>query len=649
MVTDLHKPERVTGWVLAGVLFFHLVLVRVSAGTMLLAAVVLFVGAILRGRRILVPSWMGRVLLLLGVALVAAVPSGVHPTVVLGGMAGVAGAMFLLRPVTPARGLKVLLCILVTLTAIILKPYETVGAAFVVLDVVVLLVLAEQIHRPPEAVLSLWVSLMRSLRVVVPVAIVVTMVFWLFPNLSIYTPPAFTGFSGGGVLNPGVTAELIQSRRVALVARFSRDQEIPPAGDLYWRGQVLENNEGLRWSRVGASFDRARSLQQTAPQPDGTGWRYSQEMMSNRGGIVPALDHAVFVEASRDGQDVAVLDIGGAVLTAVGVGPLKLDVASSADRVADAPLPLVSDGATYVPKEIWENPDIAEIAGRVVPPARSTTENLAALADYLRDSGFVYTRRPGRMPDLARFLVKQRRGFCEHYAAAAANLLRLGGVPARIVTGYRGGEWNPWLRTITVRDSEAHAWVEAWDAPSQRWLRFDPTDSVAPDLTAQLEREMDSDRWPWYRLALSYGSAAATSANARVEEIFTRVSSSEVWGYLPPILAGFYLLAALGWLIRNHRKRSASGPASAAILVREDLERRAARFSRPRRAGETPLAWLERLRRAATGPAETDALDEFVKDYERGVYRANGPDVSSELRMGAKRLCHIWKTSPSGV
>jgi hypothetical protein len=104
------------------------------------------------------------------------------------------------------------------------------------------------------------------------------------------------------------------------------------------------------------------------------------------------------------------------------------------------------------------------------------------------------------------------------------------------------------------------------------------------------------------------------------------------------------MLGALGWLVRNHLKRRSAGPAEAAALLLDELEHAAARAHRQRRAGETPLAWLARLHRQAGEGSEGEALDIFAKGYESGVYRAEGADVSPDLRMAARRLRRIWKT-----
>jgi protein-glutamine gamma-glutamyltransferase len=78
------------------------------------------------------------------------------------------------------------------------------------------------------------------------------------------------------------------------------------------------------------------------------------------------------------------------------------------------------------------------------------------------------------------FMFRTRRGFCEHYASAFTMLARAAGVPARVVTGYQGGEFNPISGRLVVRQSEAHAWSEVW-LEGRGWTRVDPTGAVAPD------------------------------------------------------------------------------------------------------------------------------------------------------------------------
>jgi hypothetical protein len=71
--------------------------------------------------------------------------------------------------------------------------------------------------------------------------------------------------------------------------------------------------------------------------------------------------------------------------------------------------------------------------------------------------------------------MEKREGFCVHFASAAALMLRARGVPARVVAGFASFGYDPWLKRWTVREREAHSWVELWDGEQKQWLIIDPT------------------------------------------------------------------------------------------------------------------------------------------------------------------------------
>jgi protein-glutamine gamma-glutamyltransferase len=126
---------------------------------------------------------------------------------------------------------------------------------------------------------------------------------------------------------------------------------------------------------------------------------------------------------------------------------------------------------------------------------RSTINNAL---QFFRTQGFRYSLAPGQYKknDLDEFLFHRRVGFCEHYAASFATLMRLAGIPARVVVGYLGGEYNDLGRFFLVRQAETHAWCEVWLADSG-WTRVDPTSAVAPgraslDLNSFLARRIAS-------------------------------------------------------------------------------------------------------------------------------------------------------------
>lgn len=113
---------------------------------------------------------------------------------------------------------------------------------------------------------------------------------------------------------------------------------------------------------------------------------------------------------------------------------------------------------------------------------------------YFAAQGFKYTLTPPTLSGdhIDSFLFESKQGFCAHYASAHAVMLRLVGVPARVVTGYHGGEYNPNGQYLNVYDSSAHAWVEYY-SPNQGWLRIDPTGAVSPTRISQgLEASLDT-------------------------------------------------------------------------------------------------------------------------------------------------------------
>lgn len=547
---------------------------------------------------------------------------------------GLLGAALLMRPVSPGRGLWVLLCAILLLAAITLQESETVNGTFIVMDVAALMIIAQQLHTPPEAEVRIWESLWRSLRLVIPVAIVVTMVFWLFPAISSQTSAAFVGYSGSDVLSPGDSSELRVSRRVAFIATFPAAGEVPSAAELYWRGQILEKNEGLRWSR---DPQRINSAPVPAPSsPVVATWHYVQK--SERDGAFAALDRPVAVTARRDGRQVSAIQTGGSVFTAFGSG--SLDVSSSSSPADDPPSSDVAAGDLGVPDKIRSDPALVALVSQLLDSRNPLARNLQSLGGFLESRGFTYTLKPGAMPpdDIAGFLLKYQKGYCEHYAAVSAGLLRAGGIPARVVTGFRGGSWNPWLRTISVRDSDAHAWVEAWDASARHWLRFDPTSFVAPALSSSIEIDRDPSLWPWYRMVGSYSQAMFTQAGSHLKNLLPRPEAPARWpDFL--IFAISALAVGAGFVLWRRRKKSTHPEATCL----ERLEKHAALKNLPRLPGETPLAWLARLGRSSTGGSGLPALREFAEIYEGCVYATPSHRAvnTKKLRAITSRLLRI--------
>ena len=143
----------------------------------------------------------------------------------------------------------------------------------------------------------------------------------------------------------------------------------------------------------------------------------------------------------------------------------------------------LSDLRLVAPRDGWPNPAALPMAAggsEIIENAR-VYDNF--VLKWYQSQPFVYTLEPSsiREPNFVdRFLFETQEGFCEHFAYSFVALMRLAGIPARIVGGYMGGELNPINNTITVREMDAHAWTEVW-LDELGWMRVDPTGVVAPE------------------------------------------------------------------------------------------------------------------------------------------------------------------------
>ncbi|HWB60914.1 MAG TPA: transglutaminase domain-containing protein, partial [Chthoniobacteraceae bacterium] len=121
-----------------------------------------------------------------------------------------------------------------------------------------------------------------------------------------------------------------------------------------------------------------------------------------------------------------------------------------------------------------------ELARSLSAGLRDPREIVARGLAYFHEQKFIYTLNPGKYEGkeaLDEFLFRRRSGFCEHYAAAFGTLMRLAGVPSRVVLGYHGGQFNHLGKYVIVHQSDAHAWCEVW-IEGRGWERADPTASV---------------------------------------------------------------------------------------------------------------------------------------------------------------------------
>lgn len=161
-------------------------------------------------------------------------------------------------------------------------------------------------------------------------------------------------------------------------------------------------------------------------------------------------------------------------------------------------------------------PETRALAERITAGHDTVYDKAAAIAQWLSGPDFEYTLNLPPMPEqgaIDAFLLRVRRGHCQFFAGGMALMLRSLGIPARVVSGYRGGEWNPADRSYTVRASMAHVWVEVL-FPSYGWVVFDPAprgdDSPLSGwarLLGAVSRNLLKAKMLWYQEVVAYDRA----------------------------------------------------------------------------------------------------------------------------------------------
>jgi transglutaminase-like putative cysteine protease len=436
------------------------------------------------------------------------------------------------------------------------------------------------------------------------------LLFMLFPRLAspLWGLPAdASGRSGlSESMSPGQISELSLSDAPAFRVDF--DDEVPQSRQRYWRGPVLSRFDGRTWSSPGPQpggrpvAGKGRGVAYTvALEPTDRPWLFALELPAT----LPRIDGRTGTAAgselatlTRD-QQLVVRMPGQQALRYSQVSLLRSSFPADPAIEARPNLELPSG-----------SPRTRAFAAELVQRNPDSRAYVRAVLGWFRQENFVYSlsapQPEGDPTDV--FLFDTRRGFCEHYASAFVVLLRAAGIPARVVTGYQGGEINPNGGYMIVRQSDAHAWAEA--LIDGQWQRFDPTAAVSP---SRIEMGLGgalpaSDDVPYLaRIDGSWLKEVRLAWDAvnygwrRNVVGFDAQRQRSVWrGYgfdrLAPwqvvAIAAAFVFAWAGalaaWLLVRRRRQER------ALVLWDDLCRRLARAGLAREPHEGPVAFAQR-------------------------------------------------------
>jgi transglutaminase-like putative cysteine protease len=316
----------------------------------------------------------------------------------------------------------------------------------------------------------------RALAMSIPLAVAC---FLFFPRLSgqFWALQRNTMGSTGVTdeMSPGAIGILASEYDPAFRVRFEGD--LPPRSALYFRGPVLNAFDGFTWRRQRSMLYAGGEMimlgepvrYRITLEPTDRPYLFSLDTLARnpqRGMFMAPHDRQLSATApvtSAFSYD-AVSHLQTRTVTSLSALGRRLETALPPDR----------------------NPRTRALALKLRARSASDRDYARSVLNWFRDNGLEYSLEPGvtSIDSVDSTLFDSKLGFCGHFASAYAMMMRVAGVPARVVTGYLGGEWNSIGGYLIVRQSDAHAWTEVW-LEGDGWVRIDPTGIVSP---GRLER-----------------------------------------------------------------------------------------------------------------------------------------------------------------
>jgi transglutaminase-like putative cysteine protease len=467
-------------------------------------------------------------------------------------------------------------------------------------------------------------------------------------------------------MSPGGIASLSQSDALAFNVKFLGAR--PKQTELYWHGIVLQHFDGNSWTQFAQQLDaeavksrlktNQRNIHQRLVQHDDSkAVRIEYEVIYEKSGrswlfaLTPVAGIKGDAFFGSDFRIIANQDLSE---------PMLLNLLSYPHALRDVHLPTASrERSLQLPEQ--GNEQSRALAQQLLAASTSQQDYIDTILKRYQQQAFYYTLRPplmDRSNSIDDFLLNRKKGFCEHYAGSFVFMMRAAGIPARVIVGYQGGEWNDNGNFLSVRQYDAHAWTEVW-LDNQGWVRFDPTAMVAPQriehnlqtamdeegsfLEAQtfslsknqwlvsLRQRIDATQYAWRRFVLSYDSDSQTRLLKRLfGDLSVQQIALLVGGLFAAIIVLWVMVLGLG---KKH----------VSIAAEHQLYRRFCDFLEQqgivREPSQTPEAFSQVA--MAQLPQLSSEIKTFTEVYSALCYE---PDQHEIHQQNVSRLKGLLKT-----
>ena len=491
--------------------------------------------------------------------------------------------------------------------------------------------------------------------------------FVVFPRIApLWAVPIQSASATTGVRDEMSAGDISQlGRSVDLAFRVQFENAVPPLHqDLYWRGLVLDNFDGDTWRRTRTSFSYSMGPALADFQRDGDDKRSTSGNPINYNVILePTQQPWLYGLHLAEAQTGDILQSNNFELFSGSLVSQRLnyDLRSFFNNTTDLRLAgRLRNRNTRLPEQ--GNPRSIEFARTLRSTVNTDREFVYAVLAHFQQNEYFYTLNPAllepnRVDD---FLFNTLEGFCEHYASSFTFLMRAVGIPARVVVGYQGAEYNPFENYMMVYQYNAHAWSEVW-LEGEGWIRFDPTAAVSPERIEQgveealrddpafledglfsgmrrgdmdwlntIRLRLDAFEYEWNRRVVNYDQDLQFEF---FENLFGEVTERKVLLLLAGLASSVIFL--VGLMVIRLEPRSRHTPLNKLyFMVCQEL----AKVQLQRCSGEGPITYRNRV--CAARPDLQEAMTELTELYVRLSYQEKslaGQQLKSEL----KKFKHI--------
>lgn len=421
--------------------------------------------------------------------------------------------------------------------------------------------------------------LFKSFSLALPLGLILFAIFprnknpwhWNIQNRDI----ARTGF--GDELTPGSVSSLEDDRRVAFRFQWLKPEPAVNPETLYFVGLRLNQSEGLGWKQNKATTLSPRSLSQIQSsdmdyevllEPHGAKWIFTLEDT----GLLKIFDRIYNIQGKEF------------LLNQELTERIHYQGRITEPQKDSTEEPIRQNFQISKELKNWINDHFAQV---------STSEDFAeSLRTFYQNEGFQYSREVALGSTLESFLLSEKSGYCEHYAGATASLFLLKGFQARVVVGYLGAERNTLSEFYTVRQNNAHAWIEFVNSQGL-WQRFDPTaglrQSTPPlqnwlqQLQSQLSGGYDLINYRWNRFLVEFD-------RGQQEKIWDQMAFAAKLAVALLVLAAVLMNLNLLRTERSHKRRR-----NKALKAWIKFEAEMKKKGLPRAPHETPYEFTQRV------------------------------------------------------